>query len=184
MSGFLRRGLLLDRDGIINVDHGYVGNREQFEFMPGIFPFLRAAQDLGYRLAILTNQSGVGRGKYTVADYEKLTAWMRGELAKEGVAIDLILACFEHDEGDVAPYNRPSFWRKPNPGMVLDAVQRLRLDPARSAFLGDKPTDMEAAKAGGIGTRLLLTQKPAQKIEGVTAVRDFNEALEALRGLV
>ncbi len=57
-----RRGLLLDRDGVINVDHGYVGLIEDFTFLPGLFPFLRAAQDKGYLLAILTNQSGVGRG--------------------------------------------------------------------------------------------------------------------------
>jgi D-glycero-D-manno-heptose 1,7-bisphosphate phosphatase len=177
---FARRGLLLDRDGVINADRGYVGTRAQFEFMPGIFPFLRAAQDLGYRLAILTNQSGVARGKYTAEDFEKLTDWMRGELAKEGIAIDLVLACFEHEDGSVAPYNRASFWRKPDPGMVLEAVQRLRLDPTRSAFLGDKMTDMEAAKAGGIGTRLLLADKLPEKSDGVMLVRDFREALKAL----
>jgi len=146
-----RRGLLLDRDGVINIDRGYVGKREQFEFMPGLFDFLRRAQDLGYRLAILTNQSGVARGMYTVADYEKLTGWMLGELAKEGIAIDLVLACFEHPEGTVPEFTRESFWCKPNPGMVLEAVQRLNLDPTRSVFIGDQERDMVAARGGGIG---------------------------------
>jgi D-glycero-D-manno-heptose 1,7-bisphosphate phosphatase len=148
-----RRGLLLDRDGVINVDHGYVAKPEQFQFLPGLFPFLRAAQDMGFRLAILTNQSGVARGFYTAADYEKLMAWMRGKMAKQGISIDLALACFEHAEGTV---------------------------PARSAFLGDHLRDMQAAKAGGIGLRLLLTDHAKEKPEGVTVVRNFEEALGAL----
>lgn len=178
-----RRALLLDRDGVVNVDHAYVHTREQFEFMPGLFPFLRTAQDMGFRLAILTNQSGVARGKYTAGDYEKLTAWMRGELAKEGIALDLVLACFEYEGGTVPEYARESFWRKPNPGMVLEALQRMRLDPARTAFLGNHIRDMQAAKAGGVGLPLFLIDHPKEKPEGVTIVKNFDEALEALRNL-
>jgi D-glycero-D-manno-heptose 1,7-bisphosphate phosphatase len=103
---------------------------------------------------------------------------MLKELSKENIAIDLILACFEHAEGTVQALSRASFWRKPNPGMVLEAVQRLRLDPARSAFLGDKISDMEAAKAGGIGKRLLLVEKP-EKADGVL-VKNFEDALKNL----
>jgi len=175
-----QRGLLLDRDGVINVDRGYVGTREQFEFMPGLFPFLAAAQDAGFRLAILTNQSGVARGLYTVADHEKLTAWMQKELAGQGIAIDLVLACFEHPEGKVVAYARESFWRKPNPGMVLEAIQRLNLDPARSVFLGDQPRDMEAAKAGGIGMCLYLTKDDEAVPAQVRVVRNYEEALKIL----
>ena len=177
----LQRGLLLDRDGVINIDRGYVGTREQFEFMPGIFPFLQAAQDMGYRLAILTNQSGVARGLYTVADYEKLTAWMLKELAGQGISIDLVLASFEHPEGTLPKYRRETFWRKPNPGMVLEAVQRLRLDPARSAFVGDKVSDMEAAKAGGVGRCLYLSEEKGNAMEGVRMVRNFDQTLKALQ---
>jgi len=175
----LRRGLLLDRDGIINVDHNYVGKPEQFEFLPGLFPFLRAAQDGGFRLAIITNQSGVARGYYTGADFEKLTKWMLGKLAQEGIALDLVLACFEHTEGTVAEYRRESFWRKPNPGMVLEAVQKLRLDPARSWFLGDKKSDMLAAQAGGI-KGCLLFNSPDQAGPGMKPVKNFDEARQAI----
>jgi D-glycero-D-manno-heptose 1,7-bisphosphate phosphatase len=176
-----RRALLLDRDGVVNIDHGYVGKREQFEFMPGLFPFLRAVQDRGFRLAVITNQSGVARGFYTRQDYEKLTAWMRGELAKESIAIDHVFACFECEDGTDPAYSRQSFWRKPNPGMVLEAVQRMRLDPARSAFLGDHIRDMQAAEGGGIGLRLLLADHPKEKPRGVTVVKSFDEAFEALK---
>ncbi|MGE3624010.1 MAG: D-glycero-alpha-D-manno-heptose-1,7-bisphosphate 7-phosphatase [Bdellovibrionales bacterium] len=167
-----RRGLLLDRDGVINIDHGYVGTREQFEFMPNIFPFLRAVQDMGFRLAILTNQSGVARGMYTECDYRDLTNWMLAELARQGIVIDLVLACFEHPEGTVSAYARESFWRKPNPGMVLEAVQRLNLDPARSAFVGDNKRDMEAAERAGIKTGILFPHK-------VSAFSDVLKILQA-----
>lgn len=175
------KGLLLDRDGVVNVDRGYVGHRDQFEFLPGLFPFLRAASDYGYRLAILTNQSGVARGLYASADFEALTGWMLGEFRRQAVTIDLVLGCYEHPEGIVAPYARESYWRKPNPGMVLEAVQRLRLDPAQSAFLGDQPRDMEAAAAGGV-RRCFLLNPVATLTAGATRVRDFDEALAFLRG--
>jgi D-glycero-D-manno-heptose 1,7-bisphosphate phosphatase len=122
----------------------------------------------------------VARGLYTAEDYEKLTAWMLKELAKEGIIISLVLACFEHGEGTMATYKRDSYWRKPNPGMVLDTIQRLRIDPARSAFLGDQPRDMEAAQAGGIKTCLWLTDKDQSAPQGVAIVRNFDDALKAL----
>lgn len=175
-----RRGLLLDRDGVINVDHGYVGKVGQFSFIPGLFPFLRAARDKGFQLAILTNQSGVARGLYTVEAYQTLTSWMLKQFAQEGIAIDLILACFEHAEGSVDMYRRESFWRKPNPGMVLEAIQKLNLDPKRSVFLGDHLRDMEAAQAGGIGKCLWLTDSKEAAPQGVTIVRNYDETLGAL----
>jgi len=179
----MRRGLLLDRDGVVNVDRGYVGRRDQFEFMPGLFAFLRSAEDRGFRLAILTNQSGVARGFYTEQDFQALTAWMLDELRRQGITIDLVLGCSEHPEGSVAPYARESFWRKPNPGMVLDAVQALRLNAARSVFLGDQMRDMEAAKAGGIGQRLLLSHE-FDTCQDARVVRGFDEALKALSSSV
>jgi D-glycero-D-manno-heptose 1,7-bisphosphate phosphatase len=105
---------------------------------------------------------------------------MLGELAKQGIAIALTLACFEHPGGTVAPYKRESFWRKPNPGMVLEAVRRLGLDPARSAFLGDQQRDMEAAFAGGIGARMWLGGTDQ---DGAKGVKDFSAGLALLRNL-
>lgn len=175
----MRRGLLLDRDGVVNVDRGYVGSQDQFEFMPGLFPFLREAENRGFRLAILTNQSGVARGLYTPKDFEALTAWMCDALRREGIAVDLVLGCLEHPEGTVGLHARESYWRKPNPGMVLEAAQRLRLDPSRSVFLGDQMRDMEAAKAGGIQNRWLMNATPCHE-DGVVNVHDLDGALQRL----
>lgn len=177
------RGLLLDRDGVINADTSYVGRIEDFSFLPGVFPFLREAQNLGFRLAILTNQSGVARGYYTEDDFNALTASMLDKLRIEGIGIDLVLACFEHPEGTLPAYARQSFWRKPKPGMLLEALRRLQLEPKRSAFLGDAKSDMEAALAGGIGTPLWLAAHSSQTLDGVKNVRNYNEALSFLRDL-
>jgi len=174
-----QRGLLLDRDGVVNIDRGYIHTRAAFTFMLGLFPFLRIAQDRGYRLAIVTNQAGVARDLYSVRAYEDLTAWMLEALRSEGITIDLVLACFEHPDGVVEPYRRESFWRKPNPGMILEAAQRLRLDLARSIMIGDTKRDMEAAQAAGVGTRLWLTIDSVENLPGVTVVRDFAQALTA-----
>ncbi len=177
----MRRGLLLDRDGIINVERGYIARLEQFEFMPGIFTFMRAAQDMGFRLAILTNQAGVARGLYTPDDYEQITRAMLKELAGQGIAIDLVLACFEHPEGTAAAYARESYWRKPNPGMVMDTVQRLNLDPARSAFLGDQQRDIQAAKAGGMAMRLYWALDGRNIPEATKTVGNYDEVCRILR---
>jgi D-glycero-D-manno-heptose 1,7-bisphosphate phosphatase len=175
------RALLLDRDGVINADAGYIGSMERFSFLPGVFPFLRAARDLGYRLAIATNQAGVARGLYSADDYRHLTRYMLRELKRESIDIDLVLACFEHDKGVDPVFTRQSFWRKPQPGMVLEAIRRLDLDPLRSAFLGDALTDMRAAQDGGLRLCLWLTEEKVEAPAGIDVVRNYDEALEFLR---
>lgn len=177
----LRRGLLLDRDGVINIDHGYVFQREKFTFTLGLFPFLREMQNAGYRLVVVTNQSGVARGYYTVEDFNRLTAWMLEGFQREGIAIDAVLATFEHRDGVVEGLARESFWRKPNPGLILEAALKCRLDLARSAMIGDHEADMLAATSAGVGKRLWLTSAETPEMEGVTVVSDFAEALSVLR---
>ncbi len=174
------RALLLDRDGVINADTDYVGTIERFTFLPGLFPFLRSARDLGFRLAVLTNQSGVARRYYSADDFYRLTDYMLTELRREGIDIELVLACFEFEGGSDPAYARQSFWRKPSPGMVLEAVRRLDLDPSRSAFLGNEMTDMRAAGGGGIRQRLLMTKELFTPPPGVNVVKNYNDALSLL----
>lgn len=178
-----QKALFLDRDGIINVDHGYVGSADRFQFQDGIFALLRYAQGNGYRLVVITNQAGVARGYYTADDFAALTCHMLAEFVREGIMIDLVMCCFEHPEGKVAPYTRQSYWRKPNPGMILDAAQRLNLDLEQSVFLGDQPTDMQAARAAGVGSRLLLNPSDAAGGDGVIAVNNLSEVERYLRSL-
>lgn len=151
-------GLILDRDGVINRERGYVHKVSDFEFMPGLFPALRHLQGHGLRLAIATNQSGVARGYYDEHAFHALTEWMLQQFAQEGISIDLVMACFEHVEGTVTSYARNSFWRKPNPGMLLEAMQTLHLLPSQTAFVGDKVDDMQAAARAGCRWRILMAK--------------------------
>lgn len=158
------RALLLDRDGVVNIDHGYVGHRDRFEFVDGIFPLARHAVDRGFRIAVITNQSGIARGRYTEADFLETSGWMRDVFQRHGVDLAGVFHCPYHRDGVVERYARDSFWRKPNPGMILEAARRFDLALPASVFLGDQPTDMEAALAAGVGRRVLLAE--ADRVPG------------------
>ncbi len=151
------KALFLDRDGVINIDHGYVGEVERFTFVEGIFDLTRRAVDHGYRIVVITNQAGIAHGYYTQEDFQVLTRWMVNAFERRGIPIAAVLHCPYHSNGSVAAYTRESFWRKPNPGMILEAQRRFDLDLTRSIFIGDMLTDMAAAQAAGIATRILLT---------------------------
>lgn len=177
------KALLMDRDGIVNVDHGYVGDIGRFTFMDGIFTLARHAVDRGFRVAIITNQSGIARGYFTEAGFLELSDWMRGMFLAQGVELAGVFHCPYHRGGVVERYARDSFWRKPNPGMILEAARRLDLDLSRSVFLGDQPTDMEAARAGGVERRVLLSSEndPARQGAATSVIRHHTELIPTLR---
>ncbi|QDP00816.1 D-glycero-beta-D-manno-heptose 1,7-bisphosphate 7-phosphatase [Thalassotalea sp. PS06] len=153
----MTKALFLDRDGIINIDHGYVSKIELFDFMPGIFEICFAAQQKGYLLIVVTNQSGIGRGKYTEEDFHHLTDWMKARFAEHDVTIDDVMYCPHHPTSANPPYLKDCLCRKPGPGMILDAASRHDINLSESIFLGDKRSDMEAAIAGNVPTRLFLS---------------------------
>ena len=145
-----RPALFLDRDGTINVDHGWVGTRERFEWVDGAVEAMRAASDLGWHVFVVTNQSGIARGFYDEAALALLHAWMVDSVHAAGGTIDDIRFCPFHPEAVVEQYRRDSDWRKPAPGMILDLVARWQLDLARCVLVGDQPSDLAAARAAGI----------------------------------
>ena len=156
VSASLRPAVILDRDGVINRDRGYVHRTEDFELLPAVVPALRQLAAGGYVLAIVTNQSGLARGLYSLADYERLSRHMLTELAREGVAIDGIEYCPHLPDAAVSAFRVDCGCRKPAPGMILALAERLRLDLSRSVLVGDKLTDVLAGRAAAVGRCVLV----------------------------
>jgi D-glycero-D-manno-heptose 1,7-bisphosphate phosphatase len=156
-----RKALFLDRDGVINVDRHHVHRIEDFEFLPGIFELCAAAVERGYMLVVVTNQAGIGRGYYTEADFQRLTAWMLDAFRQRGITIARVYHCPYHPTAGIGEYRRESFDRKPNPGMLLKARDELSLDLAGSVLIGDKDSDMAAGRAAGVGRLIKLVPMPA-----------------------
>ena len=174
----MNKALFLDRDGVINVDFGYVHKKECVVFVENIFPLVRAANQKGYLVIIITNQAGIGRGYYTEDDFFALMRWMRDEFQKHGAVIDDIFYCPCHPVHGIGRYKRDSFLRKPHPGMIVRAAEKYALDLASSILVGDSLTDIQAGMAGGVGRLFFLAQDgkavpEARTIAGLSEVVKF-----------
>jgi len=150
-----RRALFLDRDGVINIDHSYVHRPDQCEFVDGIFDMTRAFTERGYLPVIVTNQAGIGRGLYSEEDFQAFMAWMLDAFRKQNIEIAAVYHCPDHPTAGIGAYRRENDWRKPGPGMMLQAAKDLDLDLGGSWCVGDKMSDIEAARAAGVGTHIL-----------------------------
>jgi D-glycero-D-manno-heptose 1,7-bisphosphate phosphatase len=159
----LARALFLDRDGVINQETGYLHRPEDVVWVDGIFALCRTALDLDYRLVVVTNQAGIGRGLYTQAQFDDLTAWMMREFAARGTPLSAVYSCPYHPEHGLGDYRREHEDRKPAPGMLLRAARDLGLDLSQSILVGDRCTDIAAAQAAGLRQAFLLagTENPA-----------------------
>lgn len=145
-----RPALFLDRDGVINVDHGYVGFRDRWEWTLGAREAVALATASGWHVFIVTNQAGVARGLYGEPDVVALAQWVTDEFRRAGGTLDDFRYCPFHEAASVDVYRRHSDWRKPAPGMLLDLLRTWQLDPSRCVMIGDKPIDMQAAAAAGM----------------------------------
>ena len=154
------KALFLDRDGVVNLERGYVYRIDDFHFQPGIFALCRAAQALDYLVIIVTNQAGIARGYYTESQFHDLTTWMTERFAEQLVDIARVYYCPYHPLHGVGEYKYDSPDRKPRPGMLLRARDDFDLDLVASALVGDKLSDIQAAEAAGVGLRILLPSEP------------------------
>lgn len=146
----LRPALFLDRDGVINADKGYVSRIEDFEWIEGAAETIAAFNARNWFVFVVTNQSGIARNYYSEDDMHALHEWMLAELAAKGAFIDRIYHCPYHEDGENPAYRRDSFDRKPKPGMLLKAIAEFPVKREQSFLIGDKESDLEAARAAGI----------------------------------
>ncbi|WP_375723114.1 D-glycero-beta-D-manno-heptose 1,7-bisphosphate 7-phosphatase [Arcobacter sp. KX21116] len=139
----MQKAIFLDRDGVINIEKNYLYKVEDFEFITGVFDTLKYLQDNDYKLFIITNQSGIGRGYYTQEDFNNLTSWMLEEFAKNGITISQVELC-PH-----APTQECNC-RKPKTGMIDNILKNHKIDLGNSWLIGDKKSDILCAKNAGI----------------------------------
>jgi D-glycero-D-manno-heptose 1,7-bisphosphate phosphatase len=180
----LSRAAFLDRDGVINVDHGYTYQISEFEFVPGVLEASAALAALGFRLVVVTNQSGIGRGLYTVADFENLTRWMRDRFAAAGAPLAGVYWCPHHPTDAIGKDRCQCDCRKPAPGMLLQAARELNLDLGASVMFGDKRSDLQAAQAAGVRERVLIGTNgltlPGLEVDGGLATARFRTLANAV----
>ena len=139
----MNKAIFLDRDGVINIEKNYLYKIEDFEFVDGTFESLKKLQKLEYKLFIITNQSGVGRGYYTLTDFNKLTTWMLNEFEKNAITISQVELC-PH-----APTENCQC-RKPKTGMIDNILKNHEIDLKNSWLIGDKSSDIQCAKNANI----------------------------------
>ena len=175
-----RRAAFLDRDGVINIDHGYTYRIEDFSFVPGTLDACCALVEVGYALVVVTNQSGIGRGLYTEQDFHALTAWMQAQFAQASAPLAGVYFCPHHPTEAHGDYRRQCDCRKPAPGMLLRAAQELHLDLSRSVLFGDRASDLQAARAAGVPQRVLLGTDGIQPLASLADVTLATERFQSL----
>jgi D-glycero-D-manno-heptose 1,7-bisphosphate phosphatase len=173
------RAVFLDRDGVINVDRHYLHRVDDFAFIPGVPHALHRLQQTGWKLVVVTNQSGIARGMYTEDDYQRLTQHMQALLAEAGVTLDAVLHCPHLPDGSVPAYRAECECRKPAPGMLLQAARELDLDLARSVMVGDKGSDLQAGRGAGVARCLLVRSGQAIDARDVALADAVHDDLAA-----
>ena len=151
-----KRAAFFDRDGVINLDRGYVHTLDEFIWIDGVKDAARRLHEAGYLLFIVTNQSGIARGMFPEETFLELDRLVREEFAASGAPIERTYYCPHHPEAKVARYRTVCNCRKPAPGMILEAIREYGLDPGQCVMFGDSARDLEAALSAGVAARFLL----------------------------
>lgn len=141
---------IFDRDGVINHDHGYVCTPERFQWVDGAVEAIRFLHRSGFRVVIATNQSGIARGLFSEQDFEAFMAWVAEQLANHGTYFDACFYCPHHPTAGVGDYAVPCKCRKPLPGMLLTAFRLFPTELGRSFLIGDRESDLLAARSAGV----------------------------------
>jgi D-glycero-D-manno-heptose 1,7-bisphosphate phosphatase len=181
-----QRALFLDRDGVINVYHGYVNSIENFDFVDGILNLVRTACKAGYRMVVVTNQAGIERGYYSEGQFHELSAWMCAQFEKHGAPIQRVYFSLYHPTAGVGKYRKDEDTRKPGPGMTLRAKHELGLSLEDSVIVGDKPSDILAGITASAGTNVLFSDDTFVELAGLDYLPDraLKDVIPCLEGAV
>lgn len=152
-----KKAVFLDRDGTINVEKEYLWKKEDFEFIPGVPLAIRRLNEAGYLVVVVTNQSGVARGYYTLEDVQRLHEHIASELSFDEAYIDRFYICPHHPEEGLGEFRYECDCRKGRPGLFYQAAEDLDIDLSSSWMIGDKLADIEAAERAGCTPFLVLT---------------------------
>jgi D,D-heptose 1,7-bisphosphate phosphatase len=145
-----RPAVFFDRDGVLNHDTGYIFETSKLKWIDGAREAVKAVNDAGYFAFVASNQSGVARGLYEESDIRSLHRWMADEMASMGAHIDAFEYCPDHPEGTIERYRRENHRRKPGAGMITDLLSRFPVNANDSILIGDRASDLEAARAAGL----------------------------------
>ncbi|STO32193.1 D,D-heptose 1,7-bisphosphate phosphatase [Fusobacterium necrogenes] len=182
----MNKAIILDRDGTINIEKDYLHKIEDFEFEEGVVEGLKILADLGYIFVVVTNQSGIARGYYTEEDLEILNNYIGEILEKEGIKIKKFYFCPHHPEKGVGKYKVECNCRKPNPGMLEEAIKEFDIDREKSFMIGDNISDIEAGINANVTPILLetghgmehLTKIKRMKVKNYRNLLDFANFLK------
>jgi len=164
----MKKAAFLDRDGVINIDKGYVSKWCDFEFVPGVIDAMKVICQLGFEIIVVTNQSGIARGYYSEDDFHKLSKSMIGFLDSEGVRVAGVYYCPHHVNGVVDKFSIVCSCRKPLPGMLLKAKDDHNIDLSTSILVGDKSTDILAGNNAGVGRAFMVVPDDgAKNLDGI-----------------
>ena len=182
----MEKAFFFDRDGVVIEEENYLADPRKVRLCSGVPQAIRLAREAGYRVVVVSNQSGIARGYLTPDDLKKVSARMDELLRDQGVFIDRTYYCFHHPHGSVKEYAVDCPCRKPKPGMLLQASQELQLDLAASFMIGDRISDLEAGiRAGCRAVALVRTgYGQEQDLTGFPDVCDARDVLDAVRQLL
>lgn len=151
-----RSAIFLDRDGVIVEDVDYLGRAGDLRLIPGAAQAIARCNRLGIPIVLVSNQSGIGRGFYGWSDFAAVQAALAAALAREGGHLDAVLACAYHTDAQALHRVADHPWRKPKPGMIREAAERMGLDLANSWMIGDRASDLAAARAASLRGGVLV----------------------------
>jgi D-glycero-D-manno-heptose 1,7-bisphosphate phosphatase len=177
------KAVFLDRDGVLNQDSGYVFRTEDLRVLPGVPQTLQSLKKAGFLLVVITNQSGVARGMFSLSDVDTFHRHLRAEIVRQGgPELDAFYTCPHHPDGTVPEFAVRCSCRKPGPELLLRAARDLRIDLPSSWMIGDKDSDAAAARAAGVQAILIQSEKYRQEDATARSVSTITEAANLITG--